>query len=252
MAVLSAARNHRRPVLAGNLYDRMKLLFPNQPKDLISASILLSNTYSSVGEDQQAKQVRLHRLKHYGRKVQVGVTLTEVHGKIWVRSVLQARFSVSADRLLCVVQEFQAHDDSHPQVAEIRAKLAEMLLRLIEYGYKADSSWITRELRDDETPESVLCGHSEKLAIAFNLIQQPSPSVIQLTKNLRICGDCRKSRNISSALSILIIVLHTCLFPLDNATKLLAKIYKCDIFARDANRIHHFQQNGQCSCLDHF
>jgi hypothetical protein len=36
-----------------------------------------------------------------------------------------------------------------------------------------------------------LCGHSEKLTIEFNLIQQPSPSFIQAMKNLRVCGDCR-------------------------------------------------------------
>jgi hypothetical protein len=63
---------------------------------------------------------------------------------------------------------------------------------LIEHGHKYDSSWITRPLREGETIESVLCGHSEKLAIAFNFIQQPVPSIIQIAKNLRVCGDCRK------------------------------------------------------------
>lgn len=63
---------------------------------------------------------------------------------------------------------------------------------LIEYGHQYDSSWITRSLSEDETVESVLCGHSEKLAIAFNFIQQSKPSMIQITKNLRVCGDCRK------------------------------------------------------------
>jgi hypothetical protein len=58
-------------------------------------------------------------------------------------------------------------------------------------GHQYDSSWIIRPLKDDETVESVLCGHSERLAIAYNFIQKPLPSVIQLTKNLRVCGDCR-------------------------------------------------------------
>jgi hypothetical protein len=64
---------------------------------------------------------------------------------------------------------------------------------LIEYGHSYDSSWISRPLAEDETVESVLCGHSEKLAIAFNFIQRTKPSFIQVTKNLRMCGDCRKS-----------------------------------------------------------
>ena len=63
---------------------------------------------------------------------------------------------------------------------------------LKEHGHQFDSSWMTRPLKKNETVESVLCAHSEKLAIAFNLIQQPKPSVIYVTKNLRVCGDCRK------------------------------------------------------------
>jgi hypothetical protein len=39
---------------------------------------------------------------------------------------------------------------------------------------------------------------------------------------------------------------------LDRATKMIAKIRQCEIVVRDANRIHHFQKNGQCSCQDHF
>ena len=63
---------------------------------------------------------------------------------------------------------------------------------LREHGHHYNSSWIIRPLKDGETIESVLCGHSEKLAIAYNFIQKPVPSVIQVTKNLRVCGDCRK------------------------------------------------------------
>jgi hypothetical protein len=48
-------------------------------------------------------------------------------------------------------------------------------------------------MMDDETEESVLSGHSERLAIAFNLIQRPMPTRIQINKNLRVCGDGRKS-----------------------------------------------------------
>ena len=63
---------------------------------------------------------------------------------------------------------------------------------LIEHGHEYDSSWITRPMNNDESIESVLCGHSEKLAIAFNFIQKFVPSVIQITKNLRVRGDCHK------------------------------------------------------------
>ena len=63
---------------------------------------------------------------------------------------------------------------------------------LREYGHRYDSNWIIRPLQDGESIESILCGHSEKLAIAYNFIENRQPSVIQVTKNLRMCGDCRK------------------------------------------------------------
>ena len=58
-------------------------------------------------------------------------------------------------------------------------------------GHRFDSSWITRPLSKDETIESALNSHSERLALAFNLIQPSIPNPIQITNNLRICGDCR-------------------------------------------------------------
>ncbi|CAF3746166.1 unnamed protein product, partial [Rotaria magnacalcarata] len=66
-----------------------------------------------------------------------------------------------------------------------------------------------------------LCGHSELLVIALNLIQEPAPKFIQVVKNLRVCGHCHEF------------------------TKVIAKIEQCDIVVRDANRIHHFYPNGQ-------
>jgi len=42
------------------------------------------------------------------------------------------------------------------------------------------------------------------------------------------------------------------LFLSDAATKVIAKIEGLNIIIRDANRIHHFFPNGQCSCQDHF
>lgn len=86
----------------------------------------------------------------------------------------------------------KAHDVSHPRSDEIYAKVDELKSKAIEHGFKFDSSWVTRNLREDETNESVLCSHSEILVIALNLIQKPVPKFIQVAKNLRVCGHCRK------------------------------------------------------------
>ena len=190
-ALLSGARTARRSDLAKTLYDRMQSLFSDYRPTLISASILLSNTYQSLGASGEASDVRDNRLKAYGAKVEPGKTWTVVNGQVAVRHSACDRDVVRNECVAIFLKEFKAHDISHPQSSQIYAKMEEILGRIKELGYEADQSWVTRPLQNDETPESVLCGHSERLAIAFNLIQDPSPTVIYITKNLRICPDCR-------------------------------------------------------------
>ena len=84
VALLSGARNHRQSDLARNLYDRMRSLFPHARDDLIAASILVSNTYSSIGDYDQALAIRNDRLQRHGRKVTPGITRTEVNGEVEV------------------------------------------------------------------------------------------------------------------------------------------------------------------------
>jgi hypothetical protein len=67
----------------------------------------------------------------------------------------------------------------------------------MEHGYQPDSTWVTRPLLGDETIEIILCGHSERLALAWNFVVNPNAIFIQITKNLRICGDCRECQYLS-------------------------------------------------------
>ncbi|CAF1629199.1 unnamed protein product [Adineta ricciae] len=205
-ALLSGARNVRDSNLSDRVYKKMQQLFPGEKDTLVAGSILLSNIYSSIGDHHRAEDIRVHRIKQFGHNVNVGLSWTSVNNKL---------------------VQFKAHDHSHPQSKEIYEELQRLSCELREHGHTFDSSWITRPINDEETVESVLCGHSEKLAIAFNFIQQPPPSPIQISKNLRICGDCHA------------------------VTKLISKLRQCEIIIRDANRIHHFS-NGECSCQDHF
>ncbi|CAF1234964.1 unnamed protein product [Adineta steineri] len=207
MSLLSGARNSRQSHLSQEIHKRMKLLFPNEKNLLISASVLLCNISSSLGDHEEAQALRLDRIKEVGNKVKVGLSWTEVNGE---------------------VVQFTAHDQSHPRSKEIYAEAQRISAELIKYGHVHDASWITRPLGEHETVESVLCSHSERLAIAFNFIEGRKPSFIQITKNLRVCGDCHQ------------------------ATKLIAKIRQVEIVVRDASCIHHFSRNGTCSCQDHF
>ena len=79
----------------------------------------------------------------------------------------------------------------------------------------------------DKAKEDNLCGHCERLAIAFGLINTAPGATIRVSKNLRVCADCH------------------------NATKVISKIEKRDIIIRDSCQIHHFK-DGECSCDDFY
>ena len=66
----------------------MKALFPNQKNDIIAASVLLTNTYSSAGEHQQAEEVRTNRIRQYGKRLTVGRSWTEIDGELVVNGSL--------------------------------------------------------------------------------------------------------------------------------------------------------------------
>ncbi|CAF3241443.1 unnamed protein product, partial [Rotaria socialis] len=82
MAMLSGARNNRNSVLSQRLYNQMKSLFSNKKDDFIAASILLCNTYSSLGQFEQAAHIRSTRIKEFGKNVKVGLTWTEANGEL--------------------------------------------------------------------------------------------------------------------------------------------------------------------------
>ena len=83
-AILSGARNHRDSIVSEKIFNRMKWLFPDQKDTLISGSILLSNIYTSLGEQQRAQNIRLNRITEWGGSIKVGLAWTEVNDKIVV------------------------------------------------------------------------------------------------------------------------------------------------------------------------
>ncbi|CAF4067259.1 unnamed protein product, partial [Adineta steineri] len=206
MALLSGARNANNSELSQNIYDRMRKIFPDMKNSLTSAAVLLANVYTSSGDIDAASNIR-NELNRSGTMKKIGLSWTVINGHAF---------------------EFRAHDQSYPRSTEIYAEIKNISKQLIQHGHQYDSSWITLALNDDETVESVLYGHSERLAIAWNFVQNPNATRIQVTNNLRVCGDCHR------------------------AIKLIASIRHCEIIVRDANRIHHFSTNGQCSCNDYF
>lgn len=93
-------------------------------------------------------------------------------------------------------------------------------------GYVPDTKFVLHDI-DEEAKEKALMYHSERLAIAFGLLNTKPGTTLRIMKNLRICGDCH------------------------NAVKIMSKLVQREIIVRDNKRFHHFR-NGSCSCGDYW
>ncbi|GFP94681.1 pentatricopeptide repeat-containing protein at3g46790 chloroplastic [Phtheirospermum japonicum] len=80
---------------------------------------------------------------------------------------------------------------------------------------------------DNEEKQRLVLGHSEKLAVAFGLINCGRGETIRISKNLRLCEDCH------------------------SFTKFVSKFVGREILVRDVNRFHCFR-DGECSCRDYW
>lgn len=115
---------------------------------------------------------------------------------------------------------------SHPQHHEIDEMLHQMEWQLKFEGYRPDTSQVLLDV-DEEEKQQRLRYHSQKLAIAFSLINTAKGSPIRITRNVRMCGDCH------------------------SYTKLISEIYEREIIVRDRKIFHHFK-DGTCSCKDYW
>jgi len=178
-----------------------KILLELEPNDS-SVYILLANIYARNNLWEKSLQMR-ELMQSRGVKKIPGISMIELNG---------------------IVHKFVVEDRSHPQTIQIYEKLNELYTKMKLHGHKPDTNWVLHNVEED-AKEIHLCYHSEKIAIAFGLLNTPPNTTIVITKNLRVCGDCH------------------------NATKLLSLIENRTIIVRDANRFHHFA-NGKCSCND--
>uniref|UniRef100_A0A0A9DB80 DYW domain-containing protein n=1 Tax=Arundo donax TaxID=35708 RepID=A0A0A9DB80_ARUDO len=123
------------------------------------------------------------------------------------------------------VHTFTAGDYSHRDSEAIHLKLAEITEKVRkEGGYTEDTRFVLHDVSEEEKIEK-LHKHSERLAIAFGLINSRPGTPLRIAKNLMVCGDCHEF------------------------TKLVSKLFEREIVVRDANRFHHFG-GGSCSCGD--
>eukprot|EP01018_Ginkgo_biloba_P025377 Gb_18462 [translate_table: standard] len=195
-ALLSACKTHVNIKLGKRAAEHLFELEPNND----STYVMLSNIYAAASRWDDAIKVR-KMMKNSGVKKKPGCSWIEVKSR---------------------VHAFVTGDRSHPQTEKIYAKLERLTEQIEAAGYVADTNLVLHDVPEEEK-EHILCHHSEKLAIAFGLLNTTPGKPIRIMKNLRVCFDC-----------------HT-------ATKFISKIVGEEIVVRDANRFHHFK-DGFCSC----
>ncbi|KAJ8774771.1 hypothetical protein K2173_017217 [Erythroxylum novogranatense] len=176
-------------------------LIKNQPLHE-SNYVLLSNIYAKMLNWGKKTNVREVMDKKGMRKIP-GSTMIELDNQIY---------------------EFVAGDRSHEQCEEMYQMVEEMGRKIKNAGYLPATSEVMLDI-NDEDKEDALYHHSEKLAIAFALLNTPPETPIRIVKNLRVCKDCHA------------------------AIKLISKVYNREIVMRDRNRFHLFK-DGFCSCRD--
>lgn len=199
-SLLGACRIHKNVEL-GEISARK--LFELDPSNC-GYYVLLSNIYADAGRWADVERMRI-LMKSRGLLKTPGFSIVELKGRIHV---------------------FLVGDKEHPQHEKIYEYLDKLNVKLQELGYMPNVTSVLHDV-DEEEKGMVLRVHSEKLAVAFGIMNSVPGSIIQIIKNLRICGDCH------------------------SAIKLISKAVNREIVVRDSKRFHHFK-DGLCSCGDYW
>ncbi|XVE66827.1 hypothetical protein DITRI_Ditri08aG0110800 [Diplodiscus trichospermus] len=199
-ALLGACRIHGNIDMGAFASDR---LFEVDSEN-VGYYVLLSNIYANSGKWEGVDKVRA-LARDRGLRKTPGWSSMEVNNKVDV---------------------FYTGNQSHPKCEEIYMELRNLTAKMKNLGYIPDYSFVLQDVEEDEK-EHILMSHSERLAIAFGIINTPPKTPIRIFKNLRVCGDCH------------------------NATKFISRITEREIIVRDSNRFHHFK-DGVCSCGDYW
>eukprot|EP00250_Pteridium_aquilinum_P013902 c21648_g1_i1 orf=189-3056(-) len=193
LSLLGSCRLHCNVKVARHCFDNVVAVV----KGHAAAHVLMSSTYSKVGMHKEAEDLEISRR---------GKDAWKKPGKAYIE-------------VENCVHYFTAEDQTHPQTVDIHAKLESLNWQAEDQGLLSDLSPIVHQ--------DLFCKHSEKLAVAFGLLNTPSDTPIRVAKNIRVCSDCHQ------------------------AIKVISKIERREILVKDVDCIHHFK-DGACSCKDRY
>ena len=225
-ALLSGCRKHHNKDMADKTLKKIEnlVLSRNQNGELskeytqsimASSSVLMQHILTTIGEKRAANEINKRR-KMEGWYKQRGTSEIVIPGDdIGIVHSFTAGNGYKKD-----------YPNDWPKMDQLWNKWQVELKKL---GFKHDDRCMTRQLKDNETVEYVLCRHAEKLALSYGILKTPNKKdPIHINKNMRMCADCHE------------------------ATKLISKIEERQIYVADANAIHRFDGKGNCSCADYY
>ncbi|KAK8936170.1 Pentatricopeptide repeat-containing protein [Platanthera zijinensis] len=164
-ALLSGCRIHRDVKLAEKVAERV---FELEPENT-GYYILLANIYADAEKWEAVRKMR-ERIRSKALRKHPGCSWIEVKGKVHI---------------------FVSGSNSNSQSRNIKKLLEGVRKRMKEEGRVPERRYALINAEDGEKEEA-LCGHSEKLAIAFGVLNATEGKPIRVAKNLRVCGDCHE------------------------------------------------------------
>lgn len=200
-SLLGACRIHGNIELAEKASRR---LFKLEPKNA-GNYVILADIYAEAGMWNEVRSLK-KLIEEKGLQKVSGCSWIEVNRKVYSLSSVE---------------------ELNPQIEQIHALLLKLSAEMKEKeGYVPETKAVLYDL-DSLEKEQIVLGHSEKLAVAFGLINNSKGETIRITKNLRLCEDCH------------------------SFTKFVSSFTGREIIVRDVNRVHYFR-DGLCSCADYW
>ncbi|KAL5053773.1 hypothetical protein RYX36_034455 [Vicia faba] len=194
--LLSGCRIHHDVKLAEKVAEHLFELEPDNTRYYVD----LANVYAEAEKWEEVKKLQ-EKIGKRRFKQNSGCSWIEVGGK----------FNI-----------FVAGNTKHPQAKRIDALLRKLSLQMENGDYSTKLRYAL--INEDDMEKGVIqCGHSEKLAMAFGILNLPPGRTVRVTKNRRVCGDCHEMG------------------------KFLSRTTNREILLRDSNRFHCFK-DGLCSC----
>nr|GMC54391.1 putative pentatricopeptide repeat-containing protein At5g52630 [Ipomoea batatas] len=190
--LIAGCRSHGKSELGFYAAEQLLNLNPKNPETYTS----LLNMYISEGRLEDASRLR---------KIMEDNNIKELHDWSWIN-------------IRDKVHSFETNAQLHPPYKEVAEFLSDLHKQAKALGYD--------ELQTEPAEPTESAGyHSEKLAVAFGLLNTPGAAAIRVIKTIGMCRDC-----------------HVFL-------ELVSTLTGRKILVRDSKRLHIFA-NGVCSCGD--